>query len=294
MPNYFITFRAHDAEPDVFEDWVILLLKKISKKKFDWQIEWDETPSRHIHLLLFDIRDNNVITQMWNGKAEIQFRDYLKSKLTNWSGDVDNCAFCKVVRINDQDPKNTDYYTGYIHKHSNLRGKCHESITSEYIMECVNYYYTIKKLDKREEKNNNIKLITNKNIYQNLISFVNNPENETSFSDKSLKYKSVKLGHFGYTQVSERQQETAFTELRIMNDQERPGDKNSCNAQADRYILEPYKSQDELDMESFAASKRATLATDLYKLMRLLDSGENPEFTLNILKKKYPNYDKNG
>lgn len=279
MPNYFVTFRAHSAEPEVFEDWMILLSKIFEKQKsLAWQIEWDETPSRHIHLLLFNIRDNDTITQMWNGKAEKQFRDYLKSRLTNWEGDVDNCAFCKVVRVDDKDPKNTDYYTGYIHKHSNKRGKCHESITSEHIMECVNYYYVIKKMDSREQKNNNIRLINSKNIYQNLISFVENPENETGFDDPCLKYKTVKIGNFGYSQVSQKQQAVAFTELRIMNNCEEQFDKINCQNDA-KHTDQKEQSDEFIELQQKYNS--------LYNHMHLILNSDDIQFAILCAKKQY-------
>ncbi len=307
MPNYFITFRAHSGEPQVFEDWMILLMtivKKHGKKKsFAYQVEWDETPSRHIHLLLYDIEHLTKLDAqtefgaMFNNKKEKLFKKYLENKLTSWMKDEDNKGFCTIIRCDDNDPlKSTDYYLGYIHKHNCSRRGHSSDITSELIHDAVMLYYTTKKLSKREEKNNDIKLITSKNIYSHLISFVDNDQNETSFADKSLKVKTVYKGHFGYANISDNAESKAFTELRIMNNCEEKNDIKNCNNSA--------KNKKDIEMESFVCpvceiqeTSYADLsgysrATDYYHdLINLINVYEDPEqdveFTIKCIKKKY-------
>lgn len=267
MPNYFVTFRAHSAEPDVFEDWMILLSKIFEKQQsLAWQIEWDETPSRHVHLLLFNKVDNSKVSQLFNNKAEKQFKLYLKNKLTIWDGDEDNCPFCKVIRCDDKDPlKSTDYYIGYIYKHSCSRGGQTDDITSEYIARCVDYYYTMKKLSKKQELNNSIKLVTNKNAYSHLISFVNKPENETSFGDRYLKYKAVKFGNLGFGGITDNAESKIFQELRIMNNQEWDDDKQDCNQKS-------LTSKDKVDKH--------------YHYDKMSQNAQEISFLLDILEKK--------
>ncbi len=296
MPNYFVTFRAHSAEPQVFEDWMILLLKIIKRQKnYAYQIEWDETPSRHIHLLLYDKIDISKIHQLFNNKQEKLFKKFLEYKLTVWDKDSDNKGFCNIICCDDKDPlSSTEYYLGYIHKHNCPRRGHSVDITSEIIHDAVMLYYTNKKLSKRDEKNNDIKLITSKNIYSNLISFVNDPSNETSFSDKSLKYKTIVMGEFGYANISDNAEAKAFTELRIMKGCEQPTDKLNCllSATDKRDIIDPDVTTDwEAEQNaSITASRNAQKSKDLYNLLNLLDSGENFEPTLKKLKKKYPNF----
>lgn len=285
MPNYFITFRAHSGEPQVFEDWMILLLKIIKKRKeFAYQVEWDETPSRHIHLLLYNIAevgriDSQTQKCMFNNKYEKLFKEHLKTKLTTWLPDEDNKGFCTIIRCDDKDPlKSTDYYLGYIHKHNCSRRGHSENITSEQIHEAVMLYYTTKKLQKREEKNNDVKLITTKNIYSHLISFVESHPDETSFSDKSLKYKTVKMGHFGYCGISDKQEAKAFTELRIMKECESCWDESNCN----KTSIDQSEHVDQLKHRDYMRGYNSMKKT----IQKLIES-DDPDYELICIKQKY-------
>ncbi len=302
MPNYFITFRAHSGEPQVFEDWMILLLKIIKKRKeFAYQVEWDETPSRHIHLLLYDIAeigriDSDTKKCFFNNKYEKLFKEHLKTKLTTWHSDDDNKGFCNIIRCDDKDPlKSTDYYLGYIHKHNCSRRGHSDNITSEQIHDAVMLYYTTKKLSKREEKNNDIKLITSKNIYSYLISFVNDDQNETSFADKSLKVKTIYNGHFGYANISDNAEAKAFTELRIMNNCPEINDKrNATNSARNKKDLEQEHwicSQCEEENFNFDKNVKASMYNDMERLiLSIQNPNEEQKFIIDNIVKKYEIY----
>ena len=224
MPNYFLTFRGHPSEPQVMEDFLTIFLKTIQKKsRYAWSIEWDDTPQRHIHVLLCDVNDNSKIKQLFNTKQYKLFQEYLKDKETNWLPDTDNKGFFHYLTINDEDPKNTEYYLGYTNKHNNRR-RDQKEFTQQEITDAVKHYHTIQRLEKRPQKTEKFILMTNKNIYQNIISFVENEENETSYDDRYLKYKTLKAGYF-YSQVSDKVEAKVFQELRIMNNQEWKNDK---------------------------------------------------------------------
>ena len=220
MPNYFLTFRGHPSEPQVMEDFLTIFLKTIQKKsRYAWSIEWDDTPQKHIHVLLCNVNDISKIKQLFNTKMYKMFQTYLKDKETNWLSDKDNQGFFHYLTINDNDPKNTEYYLGYTNKHNNRR-RYQKEFTQQEITDAVKHYHMIQQLDESKPKiKNNITMITNKNIYQNIISFVEDPKNETSYDDRYLKYKTIKAGYF-YSQVSDKTEAKVFQELRIMNNQE--------------------------------------------------------------------------
>lgn len=230
MPNFFLTFRAHPSEPQVFEDFNLLFQATIQKKsRYAWSIEWDDTPQRHIHCLLCDVSDISKIIQLWNTKHYLLFKKHLDTKNTNWLSDEDNKGFYNCVRVDDKNPEmSTKYYLGYVNKHNNRR-RDQVNFTQQEITDAVKEYHAIQRISARPEKNNNIKLITSKNIYQNLIAFVENDQNKSSFGDRYLKYQTVKLGHFGYANISDNAESKAFQELRIMYDQENDQDKQDCN-----------------------------------------------------------------
>lgn len=256
MPNFFLTFRAHPSEPQVFEDFILIFLKTIQKKsRYAWSIEWDGTPQRHIHCVLCDVPDISKVNQLLNTKHYKLFKQSLDDKYTTWNSDDDNKGFQNIIRIDDSDPeKSTIYYLGYTNKHNNSR-RDQKDFTQQEITDAVKEYHSIKRISHRPEKNNNIKLITNKNIYQNIISFVENPENDTSYDDRYLKYKTIKSG-FGYSQVSDKTEEKVFQELRIMNNQEWKNDKEISNLKSipqqetvDIYKYEELKNRTQNDIE---------------------------------------------
>lgn len=282
MPNFFLTFRAHVSEPQVFEDFFTIFKNFLEKeKKYSYQIEWDDTPQRHIHVIVYDYKDVSKLQQKFNTKHYKLFKDSLQSKLTNWLSDSDNHGFCKIIRCNDEDPLGSSkYYLGYINKH-NCSRRGQRSITDAEICDAVQEYYTNKKLSKREEKNNDIKLITPKNIYSNIISFVKNQENDTSYNDPALKYKTVKYGHFGYSQVSAKVQAQVFTELRIMNDCENEFDRTHCS-------LEAVNNENPKESEQYQEldSKYKELQKDMERIL----SSDDPQFVIHVLQKKYNIY----
>jgi peroxiredoxin family protein len=181
--------------------------------------------------------------------------DRRDDKYTTWNSDDDNKGFQNIIRIDDSDPeKSTIYYLGYTNKHNNSR-RDQKDFTQQEITDAVKEYHSIKRISHRPEKNNNIKLITNKNIYQNIISFVENPENDTSYDDRYLKYKTIKAG-FGYSQVSDKTEEKVFQELRIMNNQEWKNDKEISNLKSipqqetvDIYKYEELQNRTQNDIE---------------------------------------------
>jgi len=262
MPNFFLTFRAHPSEPQVFEDFLILLFKDIQKKsRYAWSIEWDQTPQRHIHVLLCDVRDIDKIKTMLNNKPYKQFKEYLKDKNTVWLPDDDNKGFFNCITCDDKDiTKSTLYYLGYVNKHNNPR-RDQKLFTQQEITDAVKEYHSVQRISHKEIKNNDIKLITTKNIYSNIISFVENEDNDTDYDDRYLKYKTIKKG-FGYAQVSDKIEEKVFQELRIFKNKEWKNDKEISN-------LKSIPSQETVDIYKYQELQERT-TNDIEYLINLI------------------------
>ena len=81
----FITFRAQESEPQVFEDFISIFLPHISLKFpfYIYSIEDDDSPSRHIHLLLqHNEKDTQKLKQRIEAKYFKDFNRLLKGKET--------------------------------------------------------------------------------------------------------------------------------------------------------------------------------------------------------------------
>ena len=95
-----------------------------------------------------------------------------------------------------------------------------------------------------------------------------NENNETSYDDRYLKYKTIKSG-YGYAQVSDKVEEKVFQELRIMNNQEWKNDKEISN-------LKSIPQQE---------------TVDIYKYQELQQRTQNDiEYLMDLLQKQNPSY----
>ncbi len=291
MPNYFLTFRAHQTNTQVFEDFFLLFNKTIAenfngRKKWSYSVEWDNTPNRHLHIVMFDFNDEAKLRQMFNGKQYKLLIHYMNTEShTPWNKDTDNEPFLKIIRCNDKDPlSSTNYYLGYTNKFNCTR-RAQKDVSEQEITDAVELYHTNRRLESGMRNDKIVTLINNKNIYSFVTSFVNDPENNTNFKDHDLKYKTVKFGKFGYSQVSQKTQATAFMELRIMNNVEFENDKKNCNNDTIHPDQKEYELQVQEDDERYKGLREAK-----NELLHLLSS---PTITLeNIerLRKKYNTY----
>jgi len=107
----FVTFRAHESEPQVFEDFLTMFLPIIHTTTFyAYTIEEDNTPARHIHCffcLKNTERDKGHIDQKFNKKLMREFKNSIKLKQTQWQHAYDS----KLVGNTYEDVMKTLGYT---------------------------------------------------------------------------------------------------------------------------------------------------------------------------------------
>jgi len=168
----FFTFRASPNEPQVFEDYLTLILPIIhNSSQYSYSIEMDDTPNRHIHVfasLKPTEKDKSKIDQRFCDFKEMKlFRKSLKFKNTKWES-----AFHYGKKYNENDepkaiiPKGESDHMkalGYTMKDINKRYKINGIKITE-ITRAMKYYAATARI-KNSCVENNWKIVNNKNFH---------------------------------------------------------------------------------------------------------------------------------
>lgn len=211
----FITFRAHVSEPQVFEDFISIFLPYISLKFpfYIYSIEDDDTPSRHIHLLLnHNEKDKQKLKQKIEAKYFKEFTKSLISKETALSHAIkygkgpDGEDFGFTMKIEDKMK-----CIGYIYKDITRRNRT-EGISQDCITQCCDFYYANRRIKNSTE--NDWKIITTKNIHTKVEQFCK--ENKQDLNSPILQQNMVKHKHT-FINLTIKQRKMAFAELRYYN-----------------------------------------------------------------------------
>jgi len=210
----FITFRAHVSEPQVFEDFINIFLPYISLKFpfYIYSIEDDDTPSRHIHLLLqHDQKDKQKLKQKIEAKYFKDFLKSLKSKETalahalKYGKGPDGEDFGFTMKIEDKMK-----CIGYIYKDITRRNRT-EGISQDCITQCCDFYYANRRI--KNSSDNDWKIITSKNFHIKLEQYAT--ENDKTVHDYDLVARMTHDKHS--FQISAKDQEKYICELRFAN-----------------------------------------------------------------------------
>lgn len=260
---YFITARCHVSETEVFEEYLTILLPFIKNREvYHYSIENDGTCDRHIHALLEDnAKDRDAFMRKLNTKQFKEFWHFLKKTKLSVK---EQLTYTEIIK--EEEVKNT---IGYIFKETNSRQGSSKMDDQKYIVECVRLYWTLERR-RAEVAQSNIKdvvLMTGKNFYAKVQQFCQTTC--TRYDDPDLLYK-MKKSSYGFINLSRRQKEEGFRELRIMMNQEEKQDKLKVSS-------EMFENED---------SEKEELHEDL---LTLLYGHDNFEHNLLELRKKYAN-----
>jgi hypothetical protein len=211
----FITFRAHVSEPQVFEDFINIFLPYISLKFpfYIYSIEDDDTPSRHIHILLqHDQKDKQKLKQKIEAKYFKDFTKSLKSKETalahalKYGKGPDGEDFGFTMKIEDKMK-----CIGYIYKDITRRNRT-EGISQDCITQCCDFYHANRRIKNSSE--NDWKILTTKNIHIKVEQFCK--EKNQDLNSPLLQHNMVKDKHT-FINLTTKQRKMAFAELRYYN-----------------------------------------------------------------------------
>ncbi len=238
----FITFRAHVSEPQVFEDFISYFLPHISLKFpfYIYSIEEDDSPSRHIHILLqHDLKDKQKLQQRIEAKYFKDFTKSIKDKQTDlkyalvYGRGPDGDSFGFSMTIEDKMKS-----VGYIYKDITRRNKT-EGISQALITRCCDFYYANRRIKNATE--NDWKQLTAKNIHQKVEEYCKNTEQDVL--SPLLQFNMVKDKHT-FIQLSVKQRKMAFAELAIS--QGHNCDKIRTEMEGEEFVQQEYYSNEEL------------------------------------------------
>ena len=144
----FITYRAAQGEPQVFEDFISIFLPHISLKfpNYIYSIENDGTSSRHIHLLLqHHESEHKFLKQKIESKYFTDFKKSIQDKQTDLK-----VAFKYGSKSQTIDPERLFGFTmkiedkmkciGYIFKDITRRNN-NGGLSQSLITQCCDFYY---------------------------------------------------------------------------------------------------------------------------------------------------------
>lgn len=158
----FITFRAHESEPQVFEDFLTIFLPILHTTNFyAYTIEEDNTPDKHIHAF-FALNskqiDKSKIDQKFNTKLMKEFKNSIKLKQTQWQHAYDS----KLVGNTYEDVMKT---LGYTMKQIDTdRRRSVQNISDEVLTQALDFYRSTARI-KNSCLKNDWKQINAKNFH---------------------------------------------------------------------------------------------------------------------------------
>ena len=261
---YFLTARSHVSETQIFEDYLNILMPFIKKhQEYHYSIEKDNTCDRHIHVLLEDnAKDMDAFKRKLNTKDFKLFWEFLRGKISH----KDQLTFTEIIK-----PDDVKKTVGYIFKDVNSRQGSSKFEDKEYIQECVSLYWTVKRLEARKPDIDDIKVVTTKNFYATTQEFCN--KTNIRYDDPDILYKMKKAG-YGFINLSRRQKEEGFRELRIFKNQELTQDKINVKS-------EMYENSDREKEEI------------MEQLLTLIYATDTLDFNLQQLRHRYSMYSQN-
>lgn len=217
----FFTFRASPNEPQVFEDYVTLILPIIrNSSQYSYSIEMDDTTSRHIHVfasLKPTEKDKSKIDQRFCDFKEMKlFRKSLQFKDTNWETAFhygkkynanDDCSKAIIPKGESDHMKALGYTMKDINKRYQING-----IKITEITRAMQFYAATARI-KDSCIQNSWKIVNNKNFHILLEDYAK--KNNMTVHDWDL---IPKMTHDRHTfQISARDLKKYECELRFAN-----------------------------------------------------------------------------
>lgn len=232
----FITFRAHSSEPQVFEDFISYFIPHISLKFpfYIYSIEDDDTPSRHIHILIKHYeKDKQKLKQRIEAKWYKDFSKLIKDKQTDlryalvYGRGPDGDSFGFTMTIEDKMKS-----VGYIYKDITRRNRT-EGISQDLITKCCDFYYANRRI--KNATDNDWKILSTKNIHVKIEQFCK----EQNVDVETPELQELMVQHkYTFIQLSVKQRKMAIAEL--LHSHKKYDVKNElkmrCEIQGEEYI----------------------------------------------------------
>jgi len=236
MQRYgFLTFRAHESETQVFEDFLTLIIPILHKMSpFVYHIEKDNTPARHIHAffsLPSSVLDKNKIEQKIHTKAMKQLKVSCNDKQTVWTTALD----VKLVGATDEDKLKT---LGYTLKENVTRRQC-IGFTEQECRQAIDFY-AVDHRTKALAPVTEFTYATPKNIHSKMLTFMD----EKSYDEppSTILYEMRQSG-VSFIQTTPSQRKESICEIKIYK---------KCDTELDRNYIGQRDSDNQIEIEDLA------------------------------------------
>lgn len=151
--NYiFYTFRPHINDHVLFEDFLNIILPMLEEyEKYAYVVEKDNTPNKHFHLILYgNFPDYDKFKQRFTGKKS-GLSNFKKFLVRQTESELRYAEMGHKIKDSPKEPKNLQYYLGYINKEDDIQRKGSKGFSVDEILKSLKYYYSIAKTNIKQE-----------------------------------------------------------------------------------------------------------------------------------------------
>lgn len=263
----FITFRAHVSEPQVFEDFISTFLPYVSLKFsfYIYSIEDDDSPNRHIHLLLqHNEKDKQKLKQKIEAKYFKDFSKSIQDKQTDLKHAIkygkgpSGEDFGFTMAIEDKMK-----CVGYIFKDITRRNKT-SGLSQSLITQCCDFYFANRRI--KNTTDNDWKQLTTKNIHIKIEEYCKATGQDVL--SPLLQFNMVKDKHT-FIQLTTKQRKMAIAELAISQGKDDPKIRSEMEG-------EEYRDSDYYDFQDLQDLRKE------YKNLKLTREQEKINYELKI------------
>lgn len=244
----FITYRAAEGEPQVFEDFISIFLPHISLKfpNYIYSIENDGTPSRHIHLLLqHHESEHGKLKQKIEAKYFTDFKKSIQDKQTDLTvafkyGSKSRDTALTAEKLFGFTMKIEDKMKciGYIFKDITRRNN-NGGLSQSLITQCCDFYWSNRRI--KNATDNDWKQLTSKNIHIKIEEYCKTTEQDVL--SPLLQFNMVKDKHT-FIQLTTKQRKMAIAELAISQGKDNP--KIRAEMEGEEYNSSEYYTPEEI------------------------------------------------
>lgn len=205
---FFLTLRCSPLDTQLFQDITTLLLQEITQSiSHTYSVEKDDTPDRHIHILMkTDHRDLSHFKQIFKKK---KFEPFMK--LLNNKNIETNHHALDIKTIKEEDYLNV---LGYVYKETFCKRR-YSTETQETITNAINVYHSTKRLEQQNIPYSKKIVLSVKNFHSHIEQFlIDNPE-ESVDDWYNMKIKMI-MNNYSFFDISDKKVKIAIRELQMI------------------------------------------------------------------------------
>lgn len=205
---FFLTLRCSPLDIQLFEDIITLLLQEITQFMcHSYSVEKDETPDRHIHILVkTEHRDVSHFKQLLKKKKFEPFFKLLKNK------NIETNQYALDIKpVKEEDYLNV---LGYVYKETFCKRR-YSTETQETITNAINTYHSTKRLEQQNIPYSKKIVLSVKNFHSHIEQFLIEHPEESIDDWYNMKIKMI-MNNYSFFDISDKKVKIAIRELQMI------------------------------------------------------------------------------